>query len=65
MKNKNTLNDWFKVGDVGKYFLRLFGKKDQNAPDGINLRLMHGINRISVIVFLLAIIFFISKKLFF
>jgi len=65
MKTKYTIKDWFRVGDVGNYFLRLFGKKDKEAPDSINLRLMHGINRITIIIFMLAILFFIGKKIFF
>ncbi len=65
MSTKNSLKGWFKVGAVGNYFLRLFGKKDKSAPNSINLKLMHGINRITVFVFLLALLFYISKKLFF
>jgi len=65
MKEKNTTKDWFRLGAVGRYFLRLFGLKDENAPKSINLKLMHGINRITVIIFILAILFFITKKLFF
>ena len=39
--------------------LNLF-KKDNEA--GINLRMMHGINKISILVFLFALIFWIIKR---
>ncbi|TDX00563.1 DUF6728 family protein [Dinghuibacter silviterrae] len=31
-------------------------KKDPDAPRGINFRLMHGMNRISIFIFLIVII---------
>ncbi len=64
-KKKNTAKEYFELGEVGRYFLRLFGKKYKNKPGSINLQLMHGINRITVIVFILALLFFTIKKLFF
>ncbi len=64
-KKKNTAKEYFELGEVGRYFLRLFGKKYKNKPGSINLQLMHGINRIAVIVFILALLFFTIKKLFF
>jgi hypothetical protein len=36
-------------------------KKDPNAPDTQWIRYMHGINRISIILFLLALIFIAVK----
>jgi hypothetical protein len=38
-------------------------KKDPNAPDNTNIRLMHGMNRISIIVFLFAVIVMIVRAL--
>ena len=35
------------------YFFR---KKDPNRPDNFNIRAMHWINRISIVVFLLGVI---------
>ena len=64
-EKKNTVREYFGLGDVGKYILRIFGKKDENVPKSINLTLMHGINRIAIVIFTLAIIFFIVKKIFF
>ncbi len=57
--NKTSNSDWksyFQLGDVLNYFKRLFGKKDPNAPSNVNLKMMHGINKISIIMFLIAII---------
>ncbi len=62
---KSTVREYFSLGDVGRYILRIFGKKDENAPKSINLRLMHGINRITIVIFILAILFFTVKKIFF
>lgn len=38
-------------------------KKDPNAPNSQWIRYMHGINRISIILFLLALIFIVVKLL--
>ena len=64
-KTKNTFRNFISLGAVGNYFLRLFGKKDPDKPSSINLTLMHGINRIAVIVFILALLFFVGRKIFF
>jgi hypothetical protein len=47
------------LGEVGGYFFR---KKNPSRPSNINIKLMHGINKIAIIVFLLGIIFFILKR---
>ena len=47
---------YFQLGDVFGYFFRVFKKRDPNAPDSFNLRMMHGINRISIVMFLFAVI---------
>ena len=54
----NRILDYLKIGPVFAYFLRVFRKPDPNHPTSINLRMMHGINRISIIMFLFAIIFY-------
>lgn len=57
---KNTWRDFFSLGEVGGYFFR---KKDPSRPSNINLKMMHGINKISIVVFLLGVIFLILKRL--
>lgn len=58
---KNTLADYFSVGEVFTYFFR---KKDPQRKTSFNLRVMHGINKISILVFLGAIIFLLIKFIF-
>lgn len=59
-KKKMTFRDFFSLGEVGGYFFR---KKDPNRPSNINIRMMHGINRISIVVFLAGVIYLIIKLL--
>lgn len=63
-ESKRSRMGWKKflsLGEVGGYFFR---KKDPSRPSNINIRMMHGINRISIIVFLLGVIFLILKRFF-
>jgi len=62
MSEKNKVEEFFKLGQVGNYFVNIFKKPDPNKPSNINLRMMHGINKISIVVFLLALIFWIVKR---
>ncbi|MEB2783872.1 DUF6728 family protein [Algoriphagus persicinus] len=62
MSENNKVKDFFKVGEFGNYFVRVFQKPDSNQKSNINLRMMHGINKISIVVFLLALIFWIVKR---
>ena len=62
---KNKTSDYFKGGaEIGNYILRIFGRKDPSKPKSFNLSVMHGINRISLIMFLFALIYLIGRKLF-
>jgi hypothetical protein len=38
-----------------------FKKPDPNDPDTFNLKIMHGINRISIVMFLVTIVIMIAK----
>jgi hypothetical protein len=58
-KKKSGLRDFFTMGEVGGYFFR---KKDPSRPSNINIKMMHGINKISIIIFLLGILFIILKR---
>jgi hypothetical protein len=40
-------------------------KHDPNAPASLNLKFMHGINKISIFVFLGALLLVLVRKLFF
>jgi hypothetical protein len=56
---KKGLKEFFKMGEVGGYFFR---GKDPSRPSNINIKMMHGINKISIIIFLLGVIFIILKR---
>ncbi len=49
------LINFLNLGEVFGYFVRVFQKKDPSKPDSSYLRMMHGINRISIIMFLFCI----------
>jgi heme/copper-type cytochrome/quinol oxidase subunit 2 len=57
------MKKYFQLGDVFYYFIRVFRKRDVNAPDSVNLRMMHGINRISIVMFLICVIIMIVRAL--
>lgn len=58
-KKAGGLKEFFTLGEVGRYFFR---KKDDSRPSNINIKMMHGINKISIIIFLLGVIFIIVKR---
>lgn len=60
-KKKFSLKEFFSLGEVGGYFFR---KKEERQTSNINIRIMHGINRIAIIVFLAGMIYFILKRFF-
>lgn len=61
-KEHNSFKDYFSLGEVFSYFFR---KKDPHRKPDINLRMMHGVNKFSIIVFLLGMTYFVIKKIFF
>ncbi len=60
-KGKPNSKEYFQIGEVFGYFFR---KKDPNRITNFNIRMMHGINKISIIIFLIGMIYFISKYIF-
>lgn len=58
----NKVKDFFKLGEFGNYFIRVFQKPDPNRKTNFNLRMMHGINKISIVMFLIALIFWTIKR---
>ena len=56
---KNSLWDYFRLSEVGGYFFR---SKDPSRPSNINLKMMHGVNKISIAVFLIGVIYLIVKR---
>ena len=60
-KGKRSIKEFFLLGEVGGYFFR---RKDPSRPTNINIKMMHGVNKISLIIFLLGVIFLILKRIF-
>lgn len=56
-----TLKEYLSLGEMWGYFFR---KKDPNRPSNFNLKMMHGINKISILIFLAGIIYLVIKNLF-
>ena len=57
-KKDPGIKDLLDFSAVLGYFFR---KRDPTRTTNINLKMMHGINKISIIMFLLGIIFLVSK----
>jgi len=58
-EKKGSWKDFFSLGEVGGYFFR---KKDPSRPSNINLKMMHGINKISIAIFLIGVIYLVVKR---
>ena len=61
-EKKSGWRQFLSLGEVGAYFFR---KKDPTRPRNVNIRMMHGINKFSIIVFLLAVIYLLAKRFLF
>lgn len=57
-KSKLSIREFFSLGEVGRYFFR---KKDLNNPPNVNVRIMHGINRLAIVIFLAGVIYIVLK----
>lgn len=51
---------YFELGPLFGYFFR---KKDTSRPRNINVRIMHGVNKISILMFLVALIVMIVRMI--
>ncbi len=59
-RKKLSVREFLSLGEVGGYFFR---KKDPSRPLNFNIKMMHGINKISIAVFLLGVLYLILKRL--
>jgi hypothetical protein len=57
---KPGIKDYFALSEVFGYFFR---KPDPSRPKNFNIRAMHTINKISMLMFLIGTILFIFKVL--
>jgi hypothetical protein len=53
-----TWKDFFILGEVGSYFFR---GKDPNRPVNTSLKMMHGVNKISMVMFLTCVVIIIVR----
>lgn len=60
MADRSEWKNYFHFGEVGRYFFR---KKNDGIKTNFYLKIMHGINRLSILIFLAAIIILIIKHL--
>lgn len=58
-----SAKEYFKLSPLFGYFVRVFKKPDPNSKGNFNLRAMHTINKISIVMFLLALIVWIVRRL--
>jgi len=56
---KLSFREFFRLGEVGGYFFR---QKDPNRPTNINIKMMHGVNKISIVIFLLGVLYLVLKR---
>ena len=54
---------YFELGEAFKYFGRVFSKNKGDYPTSFNLKTMHWINRISIIMFLICVIVMIVRAI--
>ncbi|WP_341225419.1 DUF6728 family protein [uncultured Arcticibacterium sp.] len=58
----SKLKEYLKLTPVFSYFLRVFKKdKEGKFPTSTNLKLMHGINKISIVMFSICVLVLIYR----
>ncbi|MFY0606865.1 MAG: hypothetical protein JXR10_09120 [Cyclobacteriaceae bacterium] len=57
-KEKRDVGYYFNFGEVFGYFFR---KKDPNRPSNISLKAMHGVNKFSMLMFLICVIVIVTR----
>jgi hypothetical protein len=55
---KKVVGYYFDFKEVLGYFFR---KKDASRPSNINLKMMHGVNKISMLIFLICVIVIVTR----
>lgn len=57
-KKKLSFREFFSLGEVGEYFFR---RKSKERPSNINIKMMHGINKLAIFIFLIGVLYLIFK----
>jgi hypothetical protein len=52
----SRLREQFRIGEVFTYFVRVFQKPKAGAPTNFNIRTMHTINKISIVMFMFCVL---------
>lgn len=60
-KEGNRLKEFFQMNEVLGYFFR---KKDPSRPNSFNIRAMHTINKISILIFLVCLLVILKRYFF-
>lgn len=60
-KDHTELKGYFHFNEVLRYFFR---KKDPDRKTNFNLKMMHGINKLSMLIFVLALLYLAYKYIF-
>lgn len=60
-KEKNRLKEFFQMNEVIGYFFR---KKDPSRPKNFNIRAMHTINKIAILLFLICVLVILKRYIF-
>ena len=60
MSKKKKISYYFDFSEVVNYFFR---KKDPNRKTNFSIKAMHTVNKISIIMFLLGVLFIILRRL--
>ncbi|MFN5168850.1 MAG: DUF6728 family protein [Cyclobacteriaceae bacterium] len=58
-QKKLSVREFLSLGEVGGYFFR---GKDPSRPRNFNIRMMHGINKLSIIMFLIAVVVIVVRR---
>lgn len=59
----SDIKKYFYLGEAFRYFGRVFRKNNGEYPDNFNIRTMHWINRISIVMFLICVIVMIVRAI--
>jgi len=59
-RSKNTWKDYFALNEVATYFFR---KPNPDHKPNLNLKMMHGINKISMLMFLVCVVVIIVRTI--
>ena len=62
--NMSKLKEQFKLGEAFGYFFRIFRKEDPSKPTNFNIKTMHVINKISIMMFLMCVCVMIYRAFF-